>query len=168
MTENTRPATQDELQKARKAAEAAQAKLAKLEAEEALRRDADAAKRAERTAEYDAAFHSRWRQVADEAKASEGSTDVEYDPETMGFLEGLIRFATGRGKRRIVMEHAQRAESTLGISSAESTVPDERPFTLDIIGDITRIVEREAGRRTAEFADALEAEREAFINGEGK
>ncbi|MCX4831194.1 hypothetical protein OG746_20880 [Streptomyces sp. NBC_01016] len=167
MNQDTKPATQAELEtldKARKAAEAAQAKVAKLEAEEALRRDAAAAKRVDLTRKYDTEFHSRWTELAAKARDSEGAP-VDYDPKTMGFLEDLVRFAAGREKRRIVLDHARRAETTLGISSTQSTVPDEREYTLDVVDYLKWIVVNESRRRAAEFADALEAEREAFING---
>ncbi|MGV2916370.1 hypothetical protein [Streptomyces alfalfae] len=165
MTNDIRPATQEDLEKARKAAERAAAKVAELEAAEAARLDAVTAKRLERTREYDTDFHARWPELAQKAKDSEGAL-IDYDPKTMGFLENLIRFAAAREKRRIVLDHARRAESTLGISSAQSTVPDDREYALDVVGYLNRIVTNESRRRAAEFADALEGQREEFINGQ--
>ncbi|MEW2454382.1 hypothetical protein [Streptomyces albus] len=155
-----------DLEKARKAAEAAAAKLAEAEAAEAVRQVEIAAQRAERTREYDADFHRRWREVSDAALHDADVAPVEYDPETMGFLENAIRLVTSRGKRRIVLDHAKRAETTIGIPSHQSTVPDDRYYSFDFAAMVTEIVQKEAGRRVAEFADALEAEREKFINGE--
>ncbi|MDX2804858.1 hypothetical protein [Streptomyces scabiei] len=165
MTDDIRPATQEELEKARKAAERAAAKVAELEAAEATRLDAEAAKRLERTREYDAGFHARWPELAQKANNSEGAP-IDYDPKAMGFLENLIRFAAGREKRRIVLDHARRAESTLGMVAKERNVPDERPYTLDVVSYLNEIVRKESNRRAAELADSLEGEREKFINGE--
>ncbi|MFZ3597609.1 hypothetical protein [Streptomyces sp. BH104] len=167
MTDDIHPATQEDLEKARKAAERAAAKVAELEAVEAVRLDAEAAKRLERTQEYDTGFYSRWREVAAEASDSEGSTAVpDYDPATMGFLEVLIRQVAVEQKCIQVRNHARRAESTLGIPSNQSVVPDDRYRTLDVVELINALINKEAGRRAAEFADALESEREAFISGE--
>ncbi|MEU6391059.1 hypothetical protein [Streptomyces sp. NPDC046939] len=167
MTDDIRPATQDELEKARKAAERAAAKVAELEAAEAVKLDAEAAKRLERTQEYDKGFYSRWRDVAADANESEGSTAVpDYDPATMGFLEVLIRQVAVEQKRVYVRNHARRAESTLGVPSNQSVVPDDRYRAVDIVEHINALIGREAGRRAKKFNDALEAEREKFINGE--
>ncbi|MFE3382538.1 hypothetical protein [Streptomyces anulatus] len=166
MTDDNRPATQEELEKARKAAERAAAKVAELEAAEATRLDAEAAKRLERTREYDKGFYSRWRKVAADANESEGSTAIPaYDPATMGFLEVLIKEVAIEQKRVYVRNHARRAESTLGIPSSQSVVPDDRYRTVDIVEHINALIGKEAGRRAREFNDALEAERAEFING---
>ncbi|MFE7954287.1 hypothetical protein [Streptomyces sp. NPDC057413] len=153
----------NDLEKARKAAEAANAKLAELEAQEAARQAQEAAQRREREEEYARGFLKGWRDRA--AEAASVSTSDEYDPDTMGFLEGLIRFAAAREKRRIVLDEARRAESVLEVPT--STIPPDRFYQLDVIGHIERIIRSEAARRVAEFEAELEAERERFINGEG-
>jgi hypothetical protein len=104
-----------DVEKARKAAEAAAERLADAEAAEDARLAQVAAERAERAREYDRELLSRWAEIATEARDSEGYKALEYDPNTMPFLEGLIRFAAAREKRRIVVQAAQNAESTLEI-----------------------------------------------------
>ncbi|MFF7389173.1 hypothetical protein ACFZAE_12120 [Streptomyces scabiei] len=160
--------TENAVEKARKAAEAAAAKLAEAEAAEDARLAQIAAERAERAREYDRDFLAHWTEIAREAVESEGDKSADYDPGTMGFLEGLIRFAAGREKRQTVLMHAQNAESALGISTAQSTVPEARHYSLDVVGYLTQIVEKEAARRHQEFADALEAKRNRAIDGEGQ
>jgi hypothetical protein len=159
--------TENAIEKARKAAEVAAAKLAEAEAAEAARQAEIAEQRAERAREYDRDFLARWTEIAREAVESEGDKSADYDPSTMGFLESLIRFAAGRAKRQTVLSHAQNAEATLGISTAQSTVPEFRHYSLDVVGYLTRIVEDEAARRHSEFADALETKRNRAIGGEG-
>jgi hypothetical protein len=158
--------TTPDLEKARKAAEVAAAKLADAEAAETARQAEIAAQRAERTQQYDADFHRQWRRVSDAAQNAEDVAPIEYDPETMGFLESAIRLVTRQGKRSAVLNQARRAETTIGIPSNQSTVPDERNYSFDFAAMVTEIVKKEAGRRVAEFADELEAKRERFINGE--
>ncbi|MFZ4300994.1 hypothetical protein ACOZE3_24150 [Streptomyces cinereoruber] len=155
-----------DLEKARKAAEAAAAKLAEAEAVETARQAEIAARRAERTQEYDAEFHRNWRKIAEQAQNGEDLATVEYDIETMGFLENAIRLSVFQGKRRIVQDHARRAESTIGIPSNQSTIPDDRYYGFNFAEMVTGIVQKEASRRVAEFADEMEAKRQAFINGE--
>jgi hypothetical protein len=158
--------TTTDLEKARKAAEVAAAKLAEAEAAEAVRQAEIAEQRAERTREYDADFHRRWRKVSDSAVHDADVAPIEYDPETMGFLENAIRICTARGKRAAVLNHARRAESTIGIPSNQSTVPDDRHYSFDFAEMVQAVVNKEAGRRVAEFADELEAKRQAYINGD--
>ncbi|MFD7565803.1 hypothetical protein ACFV7O_21670 [Streptomyces tendae] len=157
--------TETALDKARRAAEAAAAKLAELERQEENKAAQAAAGRAERAQEYDRAFLARWSAIATEARDGERPADT-YDPATMGFLEDIIRFATGREKRRYVMDKARSAEASLGVPSARSTVPDDRPYKLDLVGRLERIVMQEVQRRADDFAESVEAEREAFVNGE--
>ncbi|MFC8173086.1 hypothetical protein [Streptomyces sp. NPDC057325] len=158
--------TATDLEKARKAAEAAAAKLAEAEAVEAARQAEIAARRAERTQEYDAEFHRNWRKIADEVQNGEDLVTVEYDVETMGFLENAIRLSVFQGKRLVVQNHARRAESTIGVPSNQSTIPDDRHYSFNFAEMVTNIVQKEAGRRVAEFSDEMEAKRQAFINGE--
>ncbi|MEV6732070.1 hypothetical protein [Streptomyces sp. NPDC051364] len=166
MTDNPRAATQDEIEKARAAAEAAAAKLAKLQAAQDSKDAQEAAQRAERELAYARAFHAGWRQRADDSKAVAGTTSVSYDPETMGFLEGLIRMGVGRENRRAVLEAAQRAESIMGVPTSQSNVPEARYYSPDIAAHINQIIGTEVTRRNAEFRDALDAEREKFISDE--
>ncbi|WP_327727030.1 hypothetical protein OG250_06660 [Streptomyces sp. NBC_00487] len=158
-----------DVEKARKAAEAAAAKLAEAEAVEAARQAQIAAERAERAREYDRDLLSRWTQIAADARDSESAGSFEYDPNTMGFLEGLIRFAAAREKRRIVVQAAQNAESTLEIPVPQRTVPvGDRFYSVDVAAELTRIVEGEASRRVAKFSESFEAKRERFISGEAE
>ncbi|MGW2038605.1 hypothetical protein [Streptomyces virginiae] len=165
MTDNSRAATQDEVDKARAAAEAAAAKLAKLQAAQDSRAAQEAAQRAERELEYARMFFADWRQRADDSKETAGTSSVSYDPETMGFLEGLICIGVRRENRRAVLEAAQRAESIMGIPTGQSTVPESRYYSPDIAAHINQIIGAEVTRRNAEFRDALDAEREKFISG---
>jgi hypothetical protein len=153
----------NEIEKARKAAEEAKAKLEALEAQEAARQAQEAAQRREREEAYAKRFLADWRDRA--SKAAKHEPDYTYDPKTMGFLEGLIRFAEARGRRAVVLDEARRAEAMLGTPSHQSVIPDARPYQLDVIGHIERIVRAEAQRRVAEFADELEAQRERFVEG---
>ncbi|MFD3676053.1 hypothetical protein [Streptomyces sp. NPDC058613] len=166
MTDNPRAATQDEIEKARAAAEAAAAKLAKLQAAQDEKTAQEAVQRAERELEYARTFHAGWQQRASDAVATAGTSAVEYDPETMGFLEGLIRMGVGRENRRAVLEAGQRAESIMGIPTAQSTVPEARFYSPDIVAHINQIIGAEVTRRNAEFRDSLDTEREKFISGE--
>ncbi|MEE1754846.1 hypothetical protein [Streptomyces sp. SP18CS02] len=159
--------TENAVEKARKAAETAAAKLAEAEAAEDARLAQIAAERAERAREYDRDLLSRWTEIAAEARDSEGDRDLEYDPNTMPFLEGLIRFAAGREKRRIVLQAAQNAESTLEIPVSQCTVPvGDRIYSVDVAAELTRIVESEVNRRVTDFAEAFEAKRNRAIDGE--
>jgi len=153
----------NELEKARKAAEEAKAKLEALEAEAAAKAAEEAAQRREREKAYAREFLKDWRDRTNEAAAYK--PDYSYDPKTMGFLEGLIRFAEARGRRAVVLDEARRAEAMLGTPSNQSVVPDARPYQLGVIEHIERIVREEAQRRVAEFADELEAQRERFVEG---
>ncbi|MFD5207746.1 hypothetical protein ACFWNF_12580 [Streptomyces anulatus] len=158
--------TDNAVEKARKVAEAAAAKLAEAEATEAIRQAEIAAQRAERAAVYDQDFYARWPEISRQAVESEGDRIADYDPEGMGFLEGLIRFAAGREKRRLVIQHAQSAEVALGVPAAKRTVPiSDREYKLDILGYLTSIVEKEAERRSTVFAEELEAKRAKYISG---
>jgi len=160
--------TENAVEKARKAAEAAAAKLAEAEAVEASRQAQIATERAERAREYDRDLLSRWTEIAADARDSEGDATFKYDPNSMGFLEGLIRFAAAREKRRIVVQAAQNAESALEIPVSHRTVPvGDRFYSVDVAAELTRIVEGEANRRAAEFSEAFEAKRNRAINGEG-
>jgi hypothetical protein len=161
--------TENAVEKARKAAEAAAAKLAEAEAAEDARLAQIAAERAERAREYDRDLLSRWTEIAAEARDSEGYEPLEYDPNTMPFLEGLIRFAAAREKRRIVVQAAQNAESALEIPVSQRTVPvGDRVYSVDVAAELTKIVENEANRRVAEFSEAFEAKRNRAIDGEGQ
>ena len=152
-----------ELEKARKAAQVAAEKLAKLEAEEAARQAEIAAQRREREEAWSAQFLETWFQRAAEATEYEKVND--YDPNTMGFLEGLIRFAAARMKREHVLNEARRSESILGVSIYQSVIPESRYYEIGIVQHLEQIVRKEAERRAAEFADQLDAEREQFISG---
>ncbi|MFD7081649.1 hypothetical protein [Streptomyces sp. NPDC059918] len=165
MTDNPRAATQDEIEKARAAAEAAAAKLAKLQAAQDSKAAQEAAQRSERELVYARAFHAGWRQRASDAYDAAGNSTTAYDPETMGFLEGLIRMNVKRENRRAVLEAAQRAESIMGVPTSQSNVPEARYYSPDIAAHINQIIGTEVTRRNAEFRDALDAEREKFISG---
>ncbi|MGV9322463.1 hypothetical protein [Streptomyces sp. NPDC003660] len=156
--------TDPKLQKAREAAAKAQRELEALEAAEAENAAKLAAEREERALKYDRGFFKDWRALAEKAVSYERDADT-YDPATMGFLEGVIRLAAAREKRRYVLQAAQRAEATMGIPSSQSTVPESRHYSFDVVGHITGIIEREAARRAAEFADELDAKRETYVNG---
>ncbi|MFI1834026.1 hypothetical protein [Streptomyces olivaceoviridis] len=156
--------TDAKLQKAREAALKAQRELEALEAAEAEKAAKLAAEREGRAREYDRDFLGGWQALAAEVATVERDADT-YDPATMGFLEGVIRLAAAREKRRYVLQAAQSAEATMGIPSSHSTVPESRPYALDVLGHITGIIEREAARRAGEFADELDAKREAYVNG---
>ncbi|WP_405446562.1 hypothetical protein OG350_09725 [Streptomyces achromogenes] len=153
----------NELEKAKKAAEAAQKALAEAEAKEAARQAEIAAKRAEREKEYAASFLSGWRERA--GKVGESDPKTEYDPNTMGFLEDVIRAVTKREMRRVVVDEAQRSERILSVPSNQSTVPEVRHYAFNAVDYIGKIIDQEAARRAGEFAAELEAEREKFVNG---
>ncbi|MFE3407334.1 hypothetical protein ACFXMT_03140 [Streptomyces mirabilis] len=157
--------TENALEKARKAAEAAAAKLAEAEAAEAARQAEIAAQRRKREREYSEGFLSRWSELASDAAAHERVSD--YDPGSMGFLEGVIRMATAREKRTAVLTEAQRAENVLAVPVDKRAVPDSRHYTLDILGHLEEIIRSEVERRTAVFADALTNERESYVNVDG-
>ncbi|MEU2605935.1 hypothetical protein [Streptomyces albus] len=154
----------NELEKAQKAAEAAQKALAEAEAKEAARQAEIAAQRRKRESEYAENFLSRWQELAQDAAQVDQASN-EYDPKTMGFLEGVIRFAAAREKRAAVLTAAQQAEHTLGVPSNRTTVPESRPYALNITQHIEAIIKAEVSRRVGEFTDKLEAEREKFVNG---
>jgi hypothetical protein len=149
--------------KARAAAQKAAEDLAALEGAEVEKVAQIEAERRERRLEYDRAFLADWSKLADEVTSNRAST--EYDPKTMGFLEGVIQFAAGRAKRTAILYAAQNAETHLGLMASERTVPEPRGYPLDIMGHIERIVQGEAQRRAADFAVELDAKREAFVNG---
>jgi hypothetical protein len=153
--------TDAKLQKAREAAAKAQRELEALEAAETDKAATLAAERKERAREYAERFLGTWRSLASEVTASSAST--EYDPDTMGFLEGVIQWATGREMRRAVTTEAENAEHTLGIS--RSTVPQTELYTLDIASHIDSIIHEEVTRRADVFRAKLAAEREAYVNG---
>lgn len=152
------------IDKARAAAEKARQELEALETAEAENAAKLAAEREERALQYDREFFKDWRALAEEAVSYERDSDT-YDPATMGFLEGMIRLAAAREKRRYVLQAAQRAEATMGIPSSQSTVPESRHYSFDVVGHITGIIEREAARRAAAFGGELDAKREAYVNG---
>ncbi|MGC5235458.1 hypothetical protein [Streptomyces albogriseolus] len=152
-----------DLEAARKAAEEANAKLAELEAEAAAKAAEEAAQRREREEAYAREFLKGFRDRASEA--ADYKSDFTYDPKTMGFLEGLIRFAEARGKRAVILDEARRAERMLGVPSHQSVVPDDRPYQMGVVAHIERIIREEAQRRVAKFIDEIEAERERFVEG---
>lgn len=165
MTDNPRAATQDEIEKARATAEAAAAKLAKLQAAQDSKDAQEARLRAEKELAYARQFHAGWRQRASDAVADVSKFDVTYDPKTMGFLEGLIRFGVARENRRAVLEYAQGAENVMAYTPAQRNVPESRPYSLDIAQHINKIISTEVTRRNSEFRDELDSEREKFITG---
>ncbi|MGW1187527.1 hypothetical protein [Streptomyces sp. NPDC002559] len=154
----------NELEKAQKAAEAANAKLAEAQDAEAERVAQIAAKRREREREFSKGFLSNWRERRDDAGQFERYPVADYDRQTMGFLEGIISWVEAREKRRYVLDAAMRAEAVLDIPSNQSTIPESRYYSPDIVAHINEIIQAEASRRAAEFADNLEAEREKFVN----
>ncbi|MFJ2568569.1 hypothetical protein ACIO02_37610 [Streptomyces sp. NPDC087568] len=156
--------TENAIEKARKAAQSAAEKLAELEAAEQQKAAEKAAQRREREREWAKGFLSRWSELAREATKVDRTSD-EYDPNTMGFLEGVIRFAAAREMRTAVLTEAERAEHVLEVPSNKTTVPQPRPYPLDITSHMEAIIKSEVRRRVAEFADKLEAEREEFVNG---
>ncbi|WP_328561807.1 hypothetical protein [Streptomyces coelicoflavus] len=158
--------TDVKLQKARAAAAKAAEELAALEAAEAAKAAQIAAEREERAREYSRDYLTRWRELASNATKYE-RVDT-YDPESMGFLEGIVRMATGREKRSHILNEARRAESVLEVPMDKTGVPDDRHFELGIVAHIERIIREEVRRRSAEFAEELEAQREAYVNGGGK
>jgi hypothetical protein len=151
------------VEKARAAAQKAAEDLAALEAAEAEKAAQIAAEREERAREYDRELLANWRALAAEATGDRASE--EYDPKTMGFLEGVIQIATGRVNRGAVLYAAQNAETALGVLAKERSVPEPRDYPLDILRHIEQIVQHEVRRRAADFADELEAKREAYVNG---
>ncbi|MFC9285343.1 hypothetical protein [Streptomyces sp. NPDC057052] len=156
--------TDAKLEKVRAAAAKAVEELATLEAAEAAKAAQNAAEREERAREYSRDFLTRWHELANDVADDYENADT-YDPDSMAFLEGLVQFATAREKRRHVLSEAQLAESVLGVPSNESMVPESRYYSLDVVGHIENIVRKEVTRRAASFAEELEAQREAHVNG---
>lgn len=152
------------IEKARAAAQKAAEDLAALEAAEAEKAAQIEAQRHERGIEYDREFLPTWSALAQEA-ANNYDLSEDYDPKTLGFLEGLIQYATARANRNVVLIEAQRAESSLGFNSRERNVPEPRLHSTDILKHLDVIVRREVERRSADFADELDAKRDAYVNG---
>ncbi|MEV0139348.1 hypothetical protein [Streptomyces globisporus] len=156
--------TANKLEKARAAAAKAAEELAALEAAEAAEAAQTDAERKERAREYSRDFLARWHELANDAVNDYERADT-YDPDSMAFLEGLIQFATAREKRRHVLSEAQLAEAALGVPSNESRVPENRYYSLDVVNHIENIIRKEVTRRATPFAEELEAQREAYVNG---
>ncbi|WP_030832599.1 hypothetical protein [Streptomyces hygroscopicus] len=155
----------NELEKAQKAAEAAQKALADAEAKEAERQAEIAAKRAEREREYSAKFLSGWRERAGKVVDHNDRVSHDYDPKTMAFLEPVIELVARSHRRRAVLDAASQAERVLDVPSNQSTIPESRFYSVDVISHLQQIVSKEAARRGNEVVAELEAEREAFLNG---
>ncbi|WP_455359064.1 hypothetical protein [Streptomyces sp. SYSU K21746] len=158
-------ATQNSLDKARAAAEKAAQELAKLEAIEAEKQAQIDAERAEREEDYARQTLASWR-AEDEANNTAANVAkarflelVAEEPWFIAFAE----FRAHRHKRGYILNAAQWAQTKLGHTA---TVPENRMYDSTMMDDILRATESAAADIAADFADELEAKREAFVNGE--
>lgn len=109
MTDDIRPVTQEEIEKARKTAERAAAKVAELEAAEAEKAAQKAAERDGKQNELDTQFLVQWQTIDDalQADGSKSAADLVYeggDP-----VSAIAHVWVTRAKRNAVRAHARSA-----------------------------------------------------------
>ncbi|GGW18660.1 hypothetical protein GCM10018980_58460 [Streptomyces capoamus] len=158
--------TDAKLQKAREAALKAQRELEALEAAEAEKAARLAAERDERARDYDRRTVGNWRADEEENRKAEGEalehflTLVSDEPWFAAFVE----YRAYRYKRGHILTAAQNAQTQLGESV---TVPENQLYDSSLIGDLVALADRKAAEVGADFADELDAKREAYLSGEG-
>lgn len=158
--------TDAKLQKARAAAEKAQQELAALEAVEAERQAQRDAERAEREREYAQRIVNNWHdEDAANGKAERDARGkflelVSQEPWFVAFAE----YRAYRHKRGHLIHAVQRAQTVLDVPV---TGLENRMYDSTLLDDIVSAAEeRAAAVIAADFADELEAKREAYVNGE--
>ncbi|WP_405708026.1 hypothetical protein OG264_10375 [Streptomyces xanthophaeus] len=150
--------------KLRAQAEKAAGPLAAAEAALRSAEEAETTRRANRAAEYNRDFAATWRTRAESA-ADSGDEAKEAFLATLAaepWFAAYVEYRAARYKRGHVLTEAQRAQSALG---EVSTVPEQRWYGATLLEDIVTLVEKEAGKAAAEFAQELDDTREAFLTG---
>ncbi|MET7976715.1 hypothetical protein ABZW44_27455 [Streptomyces mirabilis] len=156
--------TDVKLQKAREAHAKAQRELEALEAAEAAKAATLAAEREAREIEYAQQVKETWRaeeeanSVAEKAARARFHELVAEEPWFVAFAE----YRAHRFKRGHILNAAQGAQSRLGETA---TVPENRIYDATIAEDIINAAEQRAGEIAADFADELDAKREAYVSG---
>jgi hypothetical protein len=156
--------TDAKLQKARAAAEKAAQELAALEAAEAEKAATLAAERDAREIEYAHRVKETWRAEEEANSEAEKAARARFyelvsnEPWFVAFAE----YRAHRFKRGHILTAAQDAQNRLGETA---TIPENRIYDATIMDDVINAAEQRANEIAADFADELEAKREAYVSG---
>ncbi|MFE9877985.1 hypothetical protein [Streptomyces sp. NPDC005784] len=156
--------TDAKIQKARAAAEKAQQELAALEAEESARAAQIAAERDGRAREYALGVKANWLAEANANEKAEREARARLvallseEPWFAAFIE----FQAHAYKTRHIVDTASRAKHHLG-ENAE--ISHNIAYVNSIVEVFDLVTEQRAREIAAEFADGLDAKREAYVNG---
>ncbi|MEV0117580.1 hypothetical protein AB0H77_30805 [Streptomyces sp. NPDC050844] len=150
--------------KLRAQAEKMSAPLADAEAQLRAAQEAESARRAERAAEYDREIAETWRERADDAANSGDDARARFIEALSAepWFAAYVEFRAARYKRGHVVTEAQQAQRALG---EPVTAPEQRWYDALILDEIMQAVERQAAQLGGEFAEELQAAREAYVSG---
>ncbi|MEE1823328.1 hypothetical protein PUR61_14175 [Streptomyces sp. BE20] len=152
----------DKLAKLRAQADKIAVPLAEAETALAVAEEAEQARRAERAAEYDREFVKTWsaRTAAHSARGSELHAEFLELLSTEPWFKAYVAHRAERYKREKILIAAQSAQSHVGVPR---TVPEQRWYDLRFLEDLTAEVDKAAEALGIEYAEELEAERNAYI-----
>ncbi|WP_445269069.1 hypothetical protein [Streptomyces sp. DSM 41634] len=128
--------------------------------------EAETARRAERTTDYNRQVVETWRERADTA-ASSGDTARERFFDALSaepWFAAYVEYRAARHKRGHVLTEAQRAQSGLG---EMPTVPEQRWYDSRLLEDIVSHADKKASELASEFDQELSDKRDAYISGTG-
>ncbi|MEV4338771.1 hypothetical protein [Streptomyces sp. NPDC049590] len=159
--------TDTKLQKARAAAAKAAEELAALEALEAERAAQNAKERHERATKHAHDVLNSWRaddEANNKAEREAKATFLEMISQEPWFV-AFAEYRAHRYKRGHILNAAQNAQGLLGQTI---TIPENRLYDASLADDIVEAAEERARDIAADFADQLEAKRNAYVNGGSK
>ncbi|MEU8131946.1 hypothetical protein [Streptodolium elevatio] len=154
----------DKLAKLRAQADKLAAPLADAEAALLAAEVAEAARRAEHTAEYSRNVVRTYRQRADDTVES-GDKALGRFRELLAaepWFAAFVEYRAARYKKGVIHTAAQSAQRVLG---EEVTVSDVRWYEPPLLDMVVRLAEDQASAIAADYAEHLDAERNAYVEG---
>ncbi|WP_432068974.1 hypothetical protein [Streptomyces sp. C10-9-1] len=138
--------------------------LADAQAQLEAAQEVEAARRAEREAEYNRELSRAWRDRADEAAHSGDDAHTRFVEALSAepWFAAYVEYRAARYRRMHVLTAAQRAQTALG---EPVTVPEPRLYDAQILDEIRGAVEKQAAALGAQFAEELEKTREGRVSG---
>ncbi|MEU6295758.1 hypothetical protein [Streptomyces erythrochromogenes] len=164
MTANELKRAAERVAKLKAQAEKLSAPLADAQAQLQAAQEAEAIRRAERAEVYDREFSQTWPARAQDA-ANSGDAARERFFEALHaepWFAAYVEYRAARYKRGHVLTEAQRAQRALG---EVVTVPEQRWYDAEIVDEIVRAVENQAGKIGAQFSEELDVARESYVSG---
>ncbi|MFJ3934699.1 hypothetical protein [Streptomyces sp. NPDC090029] len=140
--------------------------LADAQAQLEAAQEAEAARRAERAADYDRQFVKNWMERADEAAHSGDDAHARFVEALSAepWFAAYVEYRAARYRRMHVLTAAQSAQTALG---DVVTVPEPRLYDAQILDEIRRAIEQQASALGAQYADELRQAREDHISRKG-